>query len=299
MDFGSREILISLGVLVLLGIILDGLRRMRSGREGILRSSIRKQPIFEDDFEERSSELPTGGARVVGYRDEETAEQVNDEIRTAAEQEMYKVTRAFRELEQVPLGLEEADPEAASLVKVDPKAVDLEAAAGKNSALADTDARAADSQSGKAAKSNGAPAADTLETVVLHLMSPPDTLFAGKVLEKVLSSEGLHLSEQGIFHRHRLKNGSGPVRFSLANAINPGTFDADAMDSFSSPGLTFFMVLGQTDEPLAVFDEMIVSAQVIAKTLNGELKDEQRSTLTSQTIAHCRQQVVDFTRRMS
>lgn len=288
MDFGSREILISLGVLVLLGIILDGLRRIRSGREGILRSSIRKQPIFEDDFEERSSELPSGGARVVGYRDEETADQVNDEIRNAAEQEMYNVTRAFRELEQVPLGLEE---------------VGLEDAGVEKSGVEDAGARTADSQSGKATNSNAASSAaleaDTLETVVLHLMSPADTLFSGKVLQKVLTSEGLHLSEQGIFHRHRLKNGSGPVRFSLANAINPGTFDGDTMDNFSSPGLTFFMVLEQTDEPLEVFDEMIVSVQTIAKTLNGELKDEQRSTLTSQTIAHCRQQVVDYTRRMS
>ncbi|MEH6638439.1 MAG: cell division protein ZipA [Porticoccaceae bacterium] len=284
MNFGSREILITLGVLVVLGIILDGLRRIRSGREGILRSSIRKQPIFEDDFEERSSELPSGGARVVGYRDEETADQVNDEIRNAAEQEMYNVTRAFRELEQVPLGLEE---------------VGLEDAGVEKSGVEDAGARTADNQSGKATNSNASQEADTLETVVLHLMSPADTLFAGKVLQQVLSSEGLHLSEQGIFHRHRLKNGSGPVRFSLANAINPGTFDGDTMDNFSSPGLTFFMVLEQTDEPLEVFDEMIISVQTIAKTLNGELKDEQRSTLTSQTIAHCRQQVVDYTRRMS
>ena len=284
MDFGSREILITLGVLVVLGIILDGLRRIRSGREGILRSSIRKQPIFEDDFEERSSELPSGGARVVGYRDEKTADQVNHEIRNAAEQEMYNVTRAFRELEQVPLGLEE---------------VGLEDTGVEKSGVEDAGARTAGNQLGKATNSNATQEADTLETVVLHLMSPVDTLFSGKVLQQVLSSEGLHLSEQGIFHRHRLKNGSGPVRFSLANAINPGTFDGDTMDNFSSPGLTFFMVLEQTDEPLEVFDEMIVSVQTIAKTLNGELKDEQRSTLTSQTIAHCRQQVVDYTRRMS
>lgn len=266
MELGSREILIVLGILVVVGVALDGLRRVRAGRDGIVRSRTRKQPIFEDDFEERSSELPSGGARVVGYRDEETADKINHDIRCAAEQEIKKVTTAFRELEQVPLGLEEAEGQ--------------------------TQPGPTNSTTGDAERSD-------LDVMVVHLMAPSGEVFGGSELQNAFVAQSLHPGEQGIFHRHRQKNGSGPVWFSLASAINPGTFELDAMAGFTTPGLTFFMVLEDGEEALSIFDEMIVVAKSLADSLGGELKDEHRSTLTKQTLAHCRQQVVDHIRQLS
>ena len=277
MDFGSREILITLGVLVMLGIVLDGLRRMRSGREGTLRSSMRKQPIFEEeDINERMSELPSGGARVVGYRDEQTADQLNDQIRHAAEEHIHKVTTAFRELEQVPLALEES-----SAVEED--------------ALNETDL--ANSSKGTGSKRQAT--AEPIQTMVLHLMAPKNEVFPGLALREVLRAEHLYFGEHSIFHRYHEKKTSGAIHFSLANAVNPGTFELDEMDEFSTPGLTFFMVLEDSDQPLSVFDDMLMTAQALLETLGGELQDENRSTLTNQTLAHCRQQVVDYTRCLS
>lgn len=265
MDFSSREILIALGLLVVLGIVLDAVRRVRSAREGSLRNTAQKQPIFEDDFDERSSELPSGGARVVGYRDEQTANKVNHDIRSAAEQEIKKVTTAFRELEQVPLELGDSAEEAQNGL---------------------TDSSTNNNEQAK------------VQVMVVHLMAPPGEVYGGQDLQNVFMAQNLHAGEKGIFHRHRQKNGSGPVWFSLASAINPGTFDLDSMTSFTTPGLTFFMVLDNTDEAVPVFDEMIATARSLADSLGGELKDEQRSTLTKQTLAHCRQQVVDYTRQV-
>ena len=42
---------------------------------------------------------------------------------------------------------------------------------------------------------------------------------------------------------------------------------------------------------------MLEVAQHIAKVLGGELKDEQQNVMTTQTIAHYRQRIVDFSRR--
>ena len=42
MDFGPREVLIALGALLVCGIILDGVRRMRAARRGSLRGPRRR-----------------------------------------------------------------------------------------------------------------------------------------------------------------------------------------------------------------------------------------------------------------
>ena len=42
---------------------------------------------------------------------------------------------------------------------------------------------------------------------------------------------------------------------------------------------------------------MIAAARKLAQELNGELKDEQRSVMTAQTIEHYRQRIIDFERR--
>ena len=45
------------------------------------------------------------------------------------------------------------------------------------------------------------------------------------------------------------------------------------------------------------FELMVDAARTIAETLGGELKDEQRSVMTRQTIEHCRERIRDFERR--
>ncbi len=267
MNFGSREILIVLGVLVVLGIILDGLRRVRAGRDGKLRNSTRRQPIFDDDsVEEPISELPSGGARVVGYRDDQTADQLNTDIRSAAEHQIHKVTTPFRELEQVPLGLD------------------------------DTGGGTEDRQ--KAEELPPEPHDDELgHAVVFHLMASSGEVFPGRELDAAMVKQDMFPGADQVYHRYRDENGSGSVLFSIANAINPGTFEFDAMNNFATPGLTFFMIVHDSDEALSIFDDLLSVAQSLERTLGGELKDERRSTLTRQTIAHRRQQVVDYTHR--
>lgn len=49
--------------------------------------------------------------------------------------------------------------------------------------------------------------------------------------------------------------------------------------------------------PKQAFDVMVAAARKLAHELNGELKDEQRSVLTAQTIEHYRQRIIDHERR--
>jgi cell division protein ZipA len=48
---------------------------------------------------------------------------------------------------------------------------------------------------------------------------------------------------------------------------------------------------------MKAFDYMLETAQCFARNLKGDLKDQDRSIMTPQTIEHCRQQVKEFERK--
>ncbi len=104
--------------------------------------------------------------------------------------------------------------------------------------------------------------------------------------------EGLALE-----HRHESMAGNGEILFSMANAVKPGTFDLDDIDNFSTRAVSFFLGLPGPRHPKQAFDVMVAAARKLAHELNGELKDEQRSVLTAQTIEHYRQRIIDHERR--
>jgi cell division protein ZipA len=83
--------------------------------------------------------------------------------------------------------------------------------------------------------------------------------------------------------------------YSVANAVKPGTFDLNKMESFHTPGITLFLALPSPGgKPMEAFDAMLLTARAIAEQLNGELRDENRSVMMGQTIEHCRQRIRDF-----
>ena len=96
--------------------------------------------------------------------------------------------------------------------------------------------------------------------------------------------------EMDIFHRQV----GYEVWFSLANAVEPGTFDIATMNTFTTPGVTMFMCVHEIREPVRALDEMLAVANAIALELGGEVRDETRSVMTPQTIEHCRQSIREF-----
>ena len=82
--------------------------------------------------------------------------------------------------------------------------------------------------------------------------------------------------------------------FSMANMVKPGTFDVSQMEEFTTPGVSFFLQLPNSLGNMKCFEQMLNAANAIKQTLNGDLKDENRSVITRQTIEHCRQRIQDF-----
>lgn len=138
--------------------------------------------------------------------------------------------------------------------------------------------------------------AEPEEVLIINVMAHKGETFNGGDLLDVILKCGMRYGSMDIFHRHSDTKGEGALLFSMVNMVKPGTFDLDAMDEFETPGVSLFMTLPINADSMQSFDLMADTARVIAETLNGELKDEQRSVMTRQTIEHCRQRIRDFER---
>jgi len=122
--------------------------------------------------------------------------------------------------------------------------------------------------------------------------------FEGPDILRVMQGVGMHPGDMNIFHRRDGSAGSGPVLFSMASMVEPGVFPLNAMEEFKTPGLTLFAQLPGPQDGLAMFSDMLFSAERIATELVGELQDETHSRLTKQTIGHIRSQILEHRRKV-
>jgi cell division protein ZipA len=322
-------------ILLIVGILLDGWRRMRqSRRDGLKmpRSVYKPQPASQDDF---PSELPNGGARVVKYRRAEPELRTEPKIGTGAdlnlgdEADHISEPHTFDEPEPAPELPPEAHPEPQNAVMEEPEpkaripqqvtlnldeSVPMlmesveddqpEPLTAKPEPVAPKTPAPRPEAAAKPAKAprlnDPDPDADVVEpeeVLIINVMAPKGTYFQGEALQEAIFDNGLRYGSMNIFHRYRDARGGGPVQFSLANMVKPGTFDLDAMDSFQTPGVSLFMTLPLEGDSVAAFDLMLDTAKTVADTLGGELKDENRSVMTRQTMEHDRQRVLEFVRR--
>ncbi len=124
--------------------------------------------------------------------------------------------------------------------------------------------------------------------VALRLVSTGER-WDGRAVVEALQLEGLVFGKYSIFHREHAGNKSV---FYVASMVEPGSFDLDRLDSLSFPGISLFAVVPGSVEAPAVFDMMLATGRRLADRLQGQLQDEQGSTLTAQRILNLREELV-------
>ena len=326
-----REWLIAIGALIIIVIVLDGLRRMRRARKdamaissGMGADDIENSPL-DDNY---NPELPNGGARPVsrdtleerGYVTAATPEPSGDP-QPAVEADEGDEMPSFSAEDPEPEPDHGPEPVTARDATVDsdediigeprtvrrpsrperkkkmmarkepepPTITDVEEDTASRGAAATTP------REGQPKAGANRPPAE--EVLVINVLAREQGDFSGKALKKLFEACGLEHGDLDIYHRHETADTDSPVQFSVANAVEPGTFSPQEMHRMSTPGISFFMSLPGPTNSLQAFDFMLETAQAVVRNLGGELKDERRSVMTAQTIEHCRQRIREYERK--
>lgn len=277
MEIGLREWLIVIGIIVIAGILFDGWRRMRGGK-GKLKFRLDRSLSNLPD-EDTSAEL-LGPPRVLDTHKEPQLD----------EHDLPSVSMPARETRESgsKRGKRGGEPHQGDLN------LNLDLDGGPSFSSRDDDFPD-ETRSSSAAQNKEQPQAE--EVLVISVICRDAAGFKGPALLQNILESGLRFGEMDIFHRHESMAGNGEVLFSMANAVKPGVFDLDDIDHFSTPAVSFFLGLPGPRHPKQAFDVMVAAARKLSQELNGELKDDQRSVLTAQTIEHYRQRIVEFERR--
>ncbi len=127
------------------------------------------------------------------------------------------------------------------------------------------------------------------DIIVLYILPKPADTLAGAQINSAVQAMGLRFGEMNIFH---YMDGTRSV-FSLANMLEPGSFDADTIHDLKTTGLTVFMQI-HVGDPLDDLTEMLQRSYQLAGLLDARLCNHKREPLTEQDAENYRTQVSDF-----
>ncbi len=138
--------------------------------------------------------------------------------------------------------------------------------------------------------------------VVFFLKAPGREGFRGPEILSAMEQSGLRHGKMSIFHHYGLEAKSRRQAahanpegvFSVANMLEPGTFNPEDMEHFRSPGLALFMRLPGPLSGRVAFELMLNSAYRLAELLQGGLEDDHHQPLNGEKIAALRAQIEDF-----
>ncbi len=139
-----------------------------------------------------------------------------------------------------------------------------------------------------------AEAAEISDFIILHIHMPEGLTMQGSKLLPLLLTLGFKYSEDGFFNRHLDPSGNGAVLFRLVNMYNPGTFDIDNMEQFSTAGISLFMTLPCEGDSLAAFNMLHSAAKKISEEFGAEILDSERQPLSVNRVREYVEKVREF-----
>ena len=300
-NFGMSEWLIACAAILFVVVLIDGFRRMRAERQQDLKWDLQLARDFPETEDPLSDEMIESDYRVVNRG--AAPDNFSSDISTA------KGAHSSRELDEQPDlgGFNAIDEPVASPANKNNDGQSSQIRETTQAVASDSVNRTGVNRSGvneSAVAANGDDAGDSnsseqkqfapqeLKIISLHVKGAKQEGFLGSDLVQVLLACNMRYGETNILHRFSdTSKNSGAIDFSVANMLEPGTFDLENLSGFRTPGITFFMALPGPADPLAVFNMMLETASFVAETLGGFLLDDEHSTATPQVINHYRDRI--------
>lgn len=309
MDLTIRDWMVIAGVLLIVAVLFDAWRRLRSERYS--RVKVKLVEPAEDPAGERDvdlhwiKELPNGGARVVQRGDLLRAAGLS-QAAAAGDMSLAGQLGQPASVDAQDTGKQSAPQTSRESGQAATDEVEL--VTGMSGAGRGEAPENLDWLDGIGANVDKTPAQDDSpgllprdvdpEVFMLNVVARSPQGFRGEDILHILLACDLRFGDMNFFHRHEFEAGRGAIQFSVANMMQPGVFDIDNMAEFNTPGLVFFVTLPGPEDMMKAFDYMLETAQAVSRNLGGDVLDESRSVITKQTLEHCRQQIRDLERRM-
>lgn len=119
----------------------------------------------------------------------------------------------------------------------------------------------------------------------------------GSQVLKAVTASGFSYGKMGIFHYSSPTRPTPRPLFSLANVVEPGTFNLAQMEELATPGLILFANVSRPEDAMSTFNTMLEKARQLAAALDASVCDGRRSTLSKQGIEHIYGEIGEFQRR--
>lgn len=253
-----RLILIVVGAVAIIALLLHGLWTSRKERSSLFRARPMKRRKYESQDEAADDMSEAHGSRHSAVLPEDPAPQVSPYSEAQNEQDpLLSAGRMYpsSEPEEPPVM-----PKAQSPRRQPVKAPETEPQIGLFDALeqeaqapaapapevmttaavitaAETDMPHTEEPVTEPEPVQEAPrsSAENNEIVLaLFVSAHPGQMVAGDILRTAIEQAGFRFGAMNIYHRHVDPAGSGPVLFSLANMVNPGTFVPEQMEEIET-----------------------------------------------------------------
>ena len=133
--------------------------------------------------------------------------------------------------------------------------------------------------------------------VIFHVVAQDTAKFTGPMIAHMMAELDLEYGNMGVYHYNVERFNKKHSVYCVANMMKPGSFDLNAMENFTTRGLTMILRLPGPEDGLKSFNIMVEHAQRLSAYLNGDLLDENRNPLTKPTISLYKEQVQLFSLR--
>lgn len=137
----------------------------------------------------------------------------------------------------------------------------------------------------------------TQEEIIYLNLKCRDGDIEGADLIRAMQKFNMTHGEMNIFHR--LTEGSKQPLFSVANMVEPGSFDIDKLATMTTPGITLFLRLPRTFDALHALDEMWAATRGLAAELNADILDRNHQPFSSQKQQRMRDEVLHYMRQIA
>ena len=150
---------------------------------------------------------------------------------------------------------------------------------------------AADSDLGKR------PDQDFDKIVSLYVAARAGHTLRGEDIVVAAEKTGLTFGHMNVFHRLVENHPErGPI-FSMANIMQPGSFDMATIRELETPAIAFFLTLPAPITALEAWEKLLPNVERMAELLNGVVLDDSRNTLGRQRIQHIREELRGYDRQ--